>query len=82
MYTLHCVYSCSSCYDSSSEFDSHLNDVQTDLDALKDILRGDNYQFDTSALLNVSPTINFMEKKLDNVDIWLKVISENVSREM
>lgn len=40
---------------SSNEYNNHLNDVQSDLDALKDILRGDNsYQFDANALMNVS----------------------------
>ncbi|XP_063703242.1 heat shock factor protein isoform X2 [Culicoides brevitarsis] len=55
---------------SHSEFDSHLNDVQSDLDALKDILRGENYQFDTNALLNFAaeqPNYNryFMPSQLD-----------------
>lgn len=38
----------------STEYHSHLNDVQSDLDALKDILRGDGYQFDPNSLINVS----------------------------
>lgn len=52
MYTLH-VY-IRSFIPFSTEYHSHLNDVQSDLDALKDILRGDGYQFDTNALINVS----------------------------
>lgn len=52
MYTLHVYIRLFPSF--SHEYNNHLNDVQSDLDALKDILRGDGYQFDTNALMSVS----------------------------
>lgn len=39
---------------SADEFSSHLDNVQNDLDSLKDLLRSDNYCFDPNALSDVS----------------------------
>jgi hypothetical protein len=37
-----------------NDIDNHLNNVDTDLDTLKDLLRGEGYQFDANSLLGVS----------------------------
>lgn len=39
---------------SVNEYSSHLDNVQNDLDSLKDLLRGDNYCFDPATLVDVS----------------------------
>lgn len=39
---------------SVDDYSSHLNNVQTDLDGLKDLLRNENYCFDPNTLMNVS----------------------------
>lgn len=39
---------------SMNDYESHLDNVQNDLDSLKDLLRGDNYHLDANHLLGVS----------------------------
>lgn len=39
---------------SLADYGQHIDTVQTDLDSLKDLLKGDNYQFDANTLLGVS----------------------------
>jgi hypothetical protein len=39
---------------SSHEFTNHINNVQSDLDSLKDLLHNDAYNLDTNQLLGVS----------------------------
>lgn len=39
---------------SVDEYSSHLDNVQNDLDSLKDLLRGDSYCFDANTLVEVS----------------------------
>lgn len=39
---------------SVSDYTGHLDNVQNDLDSLKDLLRNDAYQLDTNQLLGVS----------------------------
>lgn len=38
---------------SLTDFGQHIDTVQTDLDSLKDLLKGDNYQFDANTLLGL-----------------------------
>ena len=38
---------------STIDYSNHINNVQNDLDSLKDLLHNDNYQLDTSQLLEV-----------------------------
>jgi hypothetical protein len=45
---------------SVDDYSSHLNNVQTDLDGLKDLLRNENYCFDPNTLMNVSKKNNFL----------------------
>lgn len=51
---------------SIDEYSSHLENVQNDLDSLKDLLRGDNYCFDPSTLVDVST----LEKLFSNVYLY------------
>lgn len=39
---------------SVNDFSGHIDNVQNDLDSLKDLLRSDNYQLDSNQLLGVS----------------------------
>jgi hypothetical protein len=45
---------------SVDDYSSHLNNVQTDLDGLKDLLRNENYCFDPNTLMNVSKQFNLL----------------------
>jgi len=43
---------------SPTEYSDHLNNVQTDLESLKDLLRSDSYQLDATQLMGVSTICN------------------------
>lgn len=43
-----------SCYNSSVDYQNHLDNVQNDLECLKDLLRTDSLSLDTNTLLGVS----------------------------
>jgi len=48
---------------SVNDYTSHLDNVQNDLDSLKDLLRSDSYQIDANQLMGVS-------RRVSRVDRW------------